>query len=105
MKPIDKRILFRYIIINVALSSVLVLLMWYTGGFIKGILSYIGLVLSTPSFLILALLKGITNAMHFTTYRTFLIVSFLFYSAVITLIQIIILRWKKKRRNIADCTT
>jgi hypothetical protein len=97
MKPIDKRLMFRYIIINIIASTFLVLLLWYTGGVLKGILYYMNLVLYLPSFFILVLLKGLNETLHFTTYNTELMVSFIFYSLVIALIQIFIYKRKKKR--------
>ncbi len=99
MKPIDSRLLFRYIIINITASSLLVLLLWYTGRFIEGILYKIGLVLYLPSFYILVLIQGLNETMHFTSDNTELFVSFIFYSAVIALIQILIYRRRKKRQE------
>jgi hypothetical protein len=97
MKPIDKRLLMRYILINIAASSSLVLILWYTGRFIEGVLFKIGLVLYLPSFYILVFLKGLNETLHFTTDTTELIVSFIFYSILIALIQLIIYKIRKKR--------
>jgi hypothetical protein len=99
MKPIDKRLLIRYILINIAASSSLVLILWYTGRFIEGILYKIGLVLYLPSFYILVLLKGLNETMHFTTDSTELFVSFIFYSLLIAVIQIIIYKRRKKKKS------
>jgi hypothetical protein len=98
MKIPDNK-LFYYIVINLLLTSTLVLLQWYTGGFIEGIRGFIGRILFTPSFFILFLLIGPTKAMHFTTYSSYLVVSFVFYSVVIALIQTIIYKRKVHRRN------
>lgn len=96
MKATNKKLLF-YIAINFLLTSALVLLQWYTGGFLEGFRASVGRVLFTPGFLILFFLIGPTKAMHFTTYNTYLVVSFIFYSTVIALIQIFIYRRKKKK--------
>lgn len=94
----DKRFIAQNIIINIVISSVLVSLMWYTGRFIKGPLDMIGGILFTPAFFILFLLKGPTSAMHFTTYNTYLVVGFVFYSAAIALIQILFYKRRRKKR-------
>lgn len=99
MKPIDRKLLFQYILFNLAASSFLLLCLWYTGGFIEGILSKIGLVLYLPSFYILVFIQGLNETMHFTTYNTELFVSFIFYSAVIALIQIFVYKIRKKKQE------
>jgi hypothetical protein len=99
MKLLDKRLLFRYIIINIIASSSLVFLLWYTGKFVTGILSYVKLVLYIPSFFILVFLKGLNETMHFTTYKVELLVSFIFYSLVIALIQVLIYKMRKKKSD------
>lgn len=83
--------------INLCTSALLVLLIWYTSKFLEGILHYIRLILGAPSFFILLFLKGPTNVMHFTSENTFRLVSFIFYSLVIALVQIIILKKKKRK--------
>lgn len=103
MKPIDKE-LFKSVIINLLLSFFIVVAMWYTGGFIKGMLSKIGVILFTPGFLFLVLLKiifrgeGAMEAMDDYSYKTLLIVSFIFYSSIIALIQMFVYKWKKKKK-------
>lgn len=99
MMPIDKQGCLRNVMFNIAVSAVLVLLMWLTGSYIKGPISYIGLVLYAPSFIIISLLKGTNVALHFTTYWANLIVSFLFYSVIIALIQWFVYKRKKKRQK------
>lgn len=90
-----KKILF-LIINSLAGSLILTFLIRYTNS-LKGSLNYIGYVLFLPSYLIISLFKGVNEAMHFTRYSTFLWVSFIFYSFVIVLIQIIIFNKKKFR--------
>ena len=99
MRQIDKSLLFRYIMINLVASSLIALVLWYTGRFIEGICFSIKLILGAPSFFIVALLTGMNNAMHFTTQNTYRIVSFIFYSAVIALIQLIIYKQKRERQQ------
>lgn len=96
MKSISRKLLLRYILFNIAASAFLLLILWYTGRFTEGILDKIGIVLYLPSFYILVLFQGLNETMHFTTYNTELIVSFIFYSAVIALIQIVIYKIRKK---------
>lgn len=96
-KSISNKILFWHTIINLFLSLALTFLMWYPVRSFGIILNYIGYVLFIPSFYIISLFKGVNAAMHFTRDRTYLLVSFIFYSLVIALIQVIIL--KKKRRK------
>ena len=95
MKVSNRKLLY-YGVINLSVTSVLVLILWYTGGFLVGIRAFVGRTLFTPSFFILFLLLGPTKAMHFTTYNTYLVVSFIFYSALIALIQVFIYKRKKK---------
>jgi len=97
MKPIDKRLLMRYILVNIFASSLLVLLLWYAGKFKEGLFFYIGLVLYIPIFCILVFIQGLNKTMHFTAYHTELFVGFIFYSAVISLIQIVIYKIRKKK--------
>lgn len=97
IKLIDKSLHLRYIISNLLISSLLILLKWYTGKFIKGILSYVGFILDAPSYIILFIILGPTKTLHFTSDKTFLIVSFVFYSIFIGLIQLTIYKLKKKR--------
>ncbi len=96
MKVTNKRLL-HYAAINLLLTAALVLLQWYTGGFLEGFRASIGRVLFTPGFFILFLLLGPTKAMHFATYNTYLVVSFIFYSAVIALIQVLVYRRRRKK--------
>lgn len=90
---------------NLAISSFIVLALWYTGGFIKGILSKIGLILFAPGFIILLFLqmvfqgKGEWEALHDYSYKTLLVISFIFYSAVIAMIQIFIYKRRRKRQE------
>jgi hypothetical protein len=95
--PISKKTLFAYVMINLGTSAIFVLLIWYTSRFLEGTLHYIQLILGAPSYFILLLLKGPTNVMHFTSENTFRLVSFVFYSFVVGLIQIIILKWRNKK--------
>jgi hypothetical protein len=95
IKSISNKTLFFYVIINFAISSALTILMWYTGKFLEGVMHYIAYVLFLPSFFIISLFKGVNATMHFTRYRTFLFVSFVFYSFVAAVIQLIILKCKK----------
>jgi len=94
-KPLNKRKLFKYIIVNLTISSLIIFILWYTGRFIEGILFYIGLVLDLPAFIIIAFIEGTNNAMHFTSENIYRVVSFIFYSFLIALIQLFI----HKRRN------
>lgn len=96
MMPTDKRGCLRNVMFNITVSAVLVLLMWLTGSYITGPISHIGLVLYAPSFIIISLLQDTNVALHFTTYRANLIVSFIFYSAIIALIQWFVYKRKKK---------
>jgi hypothetical protein len=99
MKPTDKKRLFRYIIVNLTISLAIVLVLWWTGGFIEGIWFYVQVILITPSFIILSLIGGINYAMHFAREITFRVVSFIFYSAVIALIQMFIYKRRKKEED------
>lgn len=93
--PLDKRKLLRYVAINFVFSLSIVLFLWYTGRFVKGILFYVGLFLDMPAFIIISFIGGINNAMHFTPENIYRVVSFIFYSLLIALIQIFIYKRRK----------
>jgi hypothetical protein len=97
MKLIDKDRLLRYIITNIVISSLIFLVKLYSGPFIEGPWFTVKLFLDAPAFIIIALLKGVNSALHFTTENLYRIVSFIFYSTVIAMIQILI--YKNKRRS------
>lgn len=97
MGLMKNKILLWGIIINLSSSFLIVVLIWYTGRFLQGLLYHIGLVLWAPSFFVIFLLKGPTNAMHFTRDTTFLLVSFISYVIIIALIETIVFKWKKRR--------
>ena len=96
-KSISNKQLIYHVIINLFASSVLVFCEWYTARFLEGILHYIGVILFAPSFFILFLLKGPTDAMHFTSDKIFHLVSFISYSLIIAIIQIIIFKSRRKK--------
>jgi len=96
MTASNKRVFVRYLIINLLLSSLLFSLMTYTGRYYKGLLSYISMALLAPSFFILAIFKGVNDAMHFTAERTYDIVSFISYLVIIAIVQVFIYRRKHK---------
>jgi membrane-bound ClpP family serine protease len=89
-----------YALINFFLSSSIVFIVWYTARFRTGILHFLGLILYAPGFYILFLTTGPNYAMHFATENTFRFVSFIFYSLLIGLIQIIIYKRRKKKTRI-----
>jgi hypothetical protein len=92
--------IFHYnVLINASVSAILTLLMWYTGKFLEGALHDIAYILFLPSFQIISLFRGVNVAMHFTRYRTYLLVSFVFYSFAVGLIQVIFLILLKMIRN------
>jgi len=97
MKSVNSRLLLRYALLNVAISSALVLLIYCTGGYIEGILHYIGFVLGAPGFFILFFVVGPNNAVHFTGYTTYLFVDFMFYSFVIAIVQVVCIKIKLNR--------
>ena len=96
MKPLDKRFLHSYIIINFLISFLIVLVLWYSGSAIEGVWFKVNLILGLPGFLIIALTRGMNNAMHFTTENTFRCVNFIFYSLLIAFIQTCIHKHKMK---------
>ena len=96
---ISDKILHYNVLINVSVSAILTLLMWYTGKFLEGVLHGIAYILFLPSFQIISLFRGVNVAMHFTHYRTYLLVSFVFYSFAVGLIQVILLILLKMLRN------
>jgi len=99
MKTDNKKIL-RYIIINISITSIIVFLIWFLASLgRRGILFYVLFIFYMPSFLILSLFKGVVETMHFTPSETFLLVSFIFYSSVIALIQVIIYKCVSKNKN------
>ncbi len=85
---------------NVATSSLMVLILWYTGRFIEGILFYIGLILYSPGFIILSAIGGPNYAMHFAREITFRLVSFIFYSLLIAIIQVFIYKRREKKQRL-----
>jgi len=95
----NKRLFLRYPIVNLLLSSLLFFMLVYTDKYYKGFFFYVKFVLYTPSFIILAILKGLNEAMHFTTERTYYIVSFISYSAVIAMVQVLIYKRRKKKQQ------
>lgn len=99
MKLTLNKTILRYAIFNILISSTLVFLIGYTARFREGVLHYLRLALYAPGFFILFLLIGPTKAMHFTTYKTFLVTSFIFYSTVIAFIQILIYKRRKSKKG------
>jgi len=99
MKPINKGLLLRYIIINLVITSLILLAIWYSGPFIKGPWFIIKLYLDAPAFIILSIVGGINYAMHFASESIFRLVSFIFYSLVIATAQWILYKRKKKREE------
>ena len=96
-RSISNKFLLYYVLINICVSSTLTLLMWYTGKFLEGILHYIAYILFLPSFQIISLLRGVNRAMHFTRYSTYLLVSFVFYSLFVGLVQVILLKMVRNK--------
>lgn len=99
MALISKTLLIRHVVVNILISSLILLVIWYSSPFIAGPWFTVKLVLDAPAFIILALLKGMNEAMHFTTEAIYRVVSFIFYSTVIALIQTLIYRHRKKKRG------
>jgi len=99
MTPINKKLLLIYLLLNLVITSLIVFLADYLILFRTGILSHIRFILNAPSYIILFIIRGVSDTLHFTSDRIFLIVSFIFYSIVIALIQIFIYKWRKKRRE------
>ena len=95
LKAIDKRILIRYLALNIAVTTIPVLIIYLTAPYIKGPFSTIGLIVSFPGWIFLSLITGINNAMHFATYKTHLLADGIVYSLFIGLIQI----WFYRRFN------
>jgi len=100
MKLINKGLLLRYIIVNLVISSLILLAIWYSGPFIRGPWFTIKLYLDAPAFIILSIVGGINYAMHFARESTFRLVSFIFYSLGIAIAQWILYKRKKKRKEI-----
>lgn len=98
MKTVDKLIV--QILISIAISGVITAFSWYVNTdqlrATNSILFYIGAMITAPSFFIVAILKGFNYAMHFTGYYTFQIINFIFYSLIITLIQMFYFRSRDK---------
>lgn len=87
------------IIINLSLSSVIVFFIWFLSGLgVRGLLFYLLAIMYMPSFLIVSLFKGPNYAMHFASFNTFIVVSFIFYSLLIALIQVIVYKLKKRKQ-------
>jgi hypothetical protein len=96
--------LMRRIITSVLISSLIVMVMVYIEQhFIRGVLSYIGMILSAPGFFIMLLFKvvfqrgGEWEAIHNISFESlsFVLISFIFYSFLITLIQMIFIKLRK----------
>ena len=100
MKLINKGLLLRYIITNLVISSLILLAIWYSGPFIEGPWFSVKLYLDAPAFIIIALLTGVNSALHFTTENTYRVVSFIFYSAIIAIIQVFIYKRREKRQRL-----
>lgn len=96
MKSANKMFVARYVVTNFVLTSLILLIMLYVGGSIEGVKFYVKFILRAPSFFTLVLLRGFNDTLHFTAENTFRIVSFIFYSLVIALIQLAIY---KRRKN------
>ena len=96
-----KKMIYRSIITNLSITSILVFIFWFIFTRVgeEGILSYIGLLLYIPVFLVISVFAGAWAAMHSVSSKTYLFVSFIFYSSVIALIQIFVLKWRKKRKR------
>ncbi len=96
-----KNMTYHKIILNLSITSILVFIFWFiftkVGG--EGILSYIGLLLYMPIFLIISVVTGAWAAMHSISSKTYLFVGFIFYSLLIALIQIFIYKRKKRKRQ------
>lgn len=106
-KLISNNKLLFHVIINLTLSSSLVLLKSYCGGYIEGVCYEVGLVLSLPAFYLLALITGVNYTMHFVSAMVFKLVSFILYVLIIAALQfafIKLLTWMshKGRRIKAD---
>jgi len=95
-RRINKKILLIQIVINLALSSGLVVLLWYCRGFIEGVWFEVGLVLAAPTFYLLVLLKGVTYTMHFVPDLIFKLISFVLYVLITAVLQFGIYKLKKK---------
>lgn len=98
MKLICNSIL-RFVGINLFITSLLVFLLWYSGKFTEGVLFYIGVVLDIPVFFVISLFRGMNVAMHFTTYKTFIVVSIIFYSILIAFVQLVFIKFNKRKRE------
>jgi hypothetical protein len=78
------------VMLNLFVSLILVLLMFFAGGFLDGMMYSARRVLETPSVLILTAIQGETKTTHATREEIFLITSLLFYSAAFAAVQVII---------------
>ncbi len=96
LKP-NKGPLLKYLLINIVATSFIVFLADYLLLFRTGVLSQIRFLLNAPSYIILFILQGVSDTLHFTSDRSFLIVSFIFYSALIAVIQLVYYRRSRKK--------
>jgi hypothetical protein len=94
---INSKKLFCFVLLNFFISFSTVLFIKYCSRYLDGILHYMGLYLHAPSFFILVVILGPNNAVHFTRQITYDIVSFMFFSFVIAIAQIIYIKIKDLR--------
>jgi len=93
----------RYIVINLSIASLLLCLNWYLSRYIDGIILYIGMIIGAPGFVLLILVqmlflgKGEWEAIHNYSENIYLLLSFVSYSLIVAIVQIIIYRYKKSR--------
>lgn len=99
----------KYIVINIGITSFLLFFaVWILPLILAKIISekmaaYIAGTFLLPGYFIILLFKrvseGAWGGMHNVSFRTYFIVSFVFYSAVIALIQVIVYKRRKKRQE------
>jgi hypothetical protein len=66
---------------------------------VKDVLAYIVGILLIPSLLLFSLFKGVWGAMHDISFKRYIIASFIFYSLLIALIQIIIYKRRERKKS------
>jgi hypothetical protein len=93
---INKKTIVLQLIINLTLSSGLVMLLWYCRGYVEGVWFELGLILFTPTFYVLVLIKGVNYTMHFISEKVILTVSFTIYAVIIAVLQVAFHRIRKQ---------